>query len=681
MSVTQSVHYGKAYRITVAANTTLKLSRGRVVMLNVTQPNLRVMLPDATTLPMNVGGPCFYLANVGTQIVTIVDQDDVAIGPGAGTIAVDNMGIVVLSENDDVGGAWHMKSTAIRGSGEPPPPTPTPTPTPSPPPTPSPSPPPPTPTPSPSFTTITPFCLVYGTMVTMADGSRKAIELLVEGDVIQGMSVKDVVGDGMDESHPCEVTNIKHLRHPEQVILNGAARATLDHPYIAMRPDTGVWCIIEAKDLQVGYRVLRADANGGVAAVVLTSVERLAGDVQSVSLSIRGGDLHFADGFVVGTEDVWGQNVTGCPVAKGASVVVVGNGPSLLSAEFGERIDAFDEVVRFNRYTTTGFERHTGTKTTLWSTFGRKTLPQDHHSPRPDRIIYVQGESGGPSYQAKSLYRIPMAYFLRKQAEIHRGSKCEKTESIMPSSGFLVISWLLDSGVDHLTIVGFDHFKKDRSGQHHYWNQRSFKRPNEHDGDYEAEAIQQLVAAGRITRLDDDLSFRREIERHKYVQLRQQRPSYGSSCHGRRALNLVMGWNPRSLIDFGCGGNEFVGMVHERGGQGRGVDFANERADVIAPMHATGLPDSSADVVTAFDSLEHVLPEDVEAVLREMRRVGKPGGRFVFSISTVPSRITVNGQNLHPTVQSIAWWLNRIRRHGTAHLQRGYIVGQWSNWK
>ena len=156
------------------------------------------------------------------------------------------------------------------------------------------------------------------------------------------------------------------------------------------------------------------------------------------------------------------------------------------------------------------------------------------------------------------------------------------------------------------------------------------------------------------------LQQRREVERRKYLQLQPR--GYGGTNHGRRAITTVLLWQPRFVVDFGCGNNAFIGELRRRGIDGLGIDFANPEADLLAPMHAVPLAGGIADVVTSFDALEHLLSEDVDPVLAEMKRVAVPGGHFVFSICTRPSRITVEGQNLHPTVQPLDWWLERIGR-------------------
>jgi len=176
------------------------------------------------------------------------------------------------------------------------------------------------------------------------------------------------------------------------------------------------------------------------------------------------------------------------------------------------------------------------------------------------------------------------------------------------------------------------------------------------------------------------LDRRRDCERAKYVALGRERPQYGGTNHGRHAYAAVIAWQPRFVVDFGCGDNAFVRELRRRGIDGLGVDFANDGADINAAMHCVPLAGGLADVVTSFDALEHLLPDDVDPVLSEMRRVGRPSGHFILSISTRPSRITVDGQNLHPTVRPIEWWIDRIGRVGTvesAGTSGRYLTGTW----
>ena len=178
------------------------------------------------------------------------------------------------------------------------------------------------------------------------------------------------------------------------------------------------------------------------------------------------------------------------------------------------------------------------------------------------------------------------------------------------------------------------------------------------------------------------LDAKRAKERAKYLTLANKPGStYGSSNHGRAAISLIQESKPRFLVDFGCGRNDLVRELRRLGIDGLGVDFAFPEADLVRPMHATALQAGIADVVTSFDALEHLLPDDVDAVLSEMRRVARPRAHFVFSICTRPSRTTVAGEGLHPTVRPLAWWLDRIGHVGTVTAPKAegrYIVGRFA---
>lgn len=178
------------------------------------------------------------------------------------------------------------------------------------------------------------------------------------------------------------------------------------------------------------------------------------------------------------------------------------------------------------------------------------------------------------------------------------------------------------------------------------------------------------------------LDQRRQHERGKYLALASRPGSaYGSTNHGRGAIPIVQRWKPRLVADFGCGRNEFITELRRLGIDGLGIDFAFPEADIPKPMHETGLLDGVADVVTSFDALEHLLTPDVNPVLDEMKRVARPRAWFCFSICTRPSRITVGGENLHPTVRPRRWWLDRIARVGVVNDTRAggrYITGRFT---
>jgi hypothetical protein len=180
------------------------------------------------------------------------------------------------------------------------------------------------------------------------------------------------------------------------------------------------------------------------------------------------------------------------------TVVLVGNGPSIQNSRLGQVIDAHDEVIRFNAFQLSGFETDLGTKTTLWSTFGKGTLPADSAPPR--RVICVH-ENAKPSGNPIETIIIPHVFYERMRTEIRAISKHKNADKINPTSGFLVIRWLLENGCPRLNLAGFDHFSKERSGQHHYWSPKSFGSPADHDGTAEAELLFPFIKARKIAYL------------------------------------------------------------------------------------------------------------------------------------------------------------------------------------
>jgi SAM-dependent methyltransferase len=193
------------------------------------------------------------------------------------------------------------------------------------------------------------------------------------------------------------------------------------------------------------------------------------------------------------------------PCAPYKRIAIVGNGPSvMLRGERGAEIDAHDEVVRFNAFKIRGFEKFTGEKTTLWSTFGRGVVPADEDQ-RPKRMIFTHGpQAKTTAFPVDEQFGIDRAYYNIVRARVKAASKRKGEDLIrlLPSSGLLVTLWLIEfHGCRHIDLYGLDHFAKDESKQHHYWVPNAYGKPKEHDGDVERALLQPYVDSGIIRHL------------------------------------------------------------------------------------------------------------------------------------------------------------------------------------
>lgn len=162
---------------------------------------------------------------------------------------------------------------------------------------------------------------------------------------------------------------------------------------------------------------------------------------------------------------------------------------------------------------------------------------------------------------------------------------------------------------------------------------------------------------------------------------------YGHSNHGKTLIPFILKTPDfESVLDVGCGHNEFVKKLRSGGlSKACGVDFACPSADScldIVDTRAVRLFKKVYgvfDIVTAFDVLEHLRPEQVDEALANMATLSK---HFAFTISFRPSTITVRNKNLHPTVWDRWKWAAKLNEFSTCHIRSvggvEYFVGDWN---
>ncbi len=111
--------------------------------------------------------------------------------------------------------------------------------------------------------------------------------------------------------------------------------------------------------------------------------------------------------------------------------------------------------------------------------------------------------------------------------------------------------------------------------------------------------------------------------------------------HCRKIAARLGSMSGRRVLDVACGTGEWLDYFRRGGAEVAGIDLSRKAIDVClkkfpgsdfhcGPAETLPFADNSFDLVTCMGSLEHFL--DKPRALAEMRRVAKPGARFVILV-------------------------------------------------
>jgi len=171
------------------------------------------------------------------------------------------------------------------------------------------------------------------------------------------------------------------------------------------------------------------------------------------------------------------------------SIIIVGNGTSILDKLNGDKIDAFDTVLRFNSFKIKGHEKHTGTKTDIWFTVNSA------HASRIDAFREVVIHSWQWNADKCKIYQ----NLHEKRNDCTKTSRefvREKIDLKSPSTGIIAIHMMLER-YDKVVITGFDWWGRE---DHHYGDKE--KRGSLHDPNKEHEIIKELINKNKVIFLD-----------------------------------------------------------------------------------------------------------------------------------------------------------------------------------
>ena len=190
---------------------------------------------------------------------------------------------------------------------------------------------------------------------------------------------------------------------------------------------------------------------------------------------------------------------------KNRTIAVVGNGPSEIGKGLGKEIDSHDIVIRFNNYSTEGFEEDYGTKTNIWVRgSGASDVINREVISNYDLVIF-EGDyyhlpiipKGHPEVLFDYLKQnTAMAYF---DCQTHQTLK-EYSGIEFPTSGLVTIwaIYLMKDAIRKLDVYGFAFRQEIQNGiATHYFNDRTAQvaeeRSKVHSLDKESEIIIRLL--------------------------------------------------------------------------------------------------------------------------------------------------------------------------------------------
>lgn len=116
-----------------------------------------------------------------------------------------------------------------------------------------------------------------------------------------------------------------------------------------------------------------------------------------------------------------------------------------------------------------------------------------------------------------------------------------------------------------------------------------------------------------------------------------------------------------TLVDFGCGTGRATAILYDEGFEVTGVDIANNCVDTNIPFVQACLWEIPFQARWAYccDVLEHIPPEHVDAVLKNMDtencylHIHLKEDKFGKQV----------GEKLHLTIQPHEWWLEKVSQY------------------
>jgi len=203
------------------------------------------------------------------------------------------------------------------------------------------------------------------------------------------------------------------------------------------------------------------------------------------------------------------------PKPKFSGIILIGNGPSILDYNFGKEIDKFKEIIRFNKYVISNFEKHIGTRTDIWVRNAVLNLKRDNKS---FKKIFIFAERAN-----KRFITSDNCALLINSSILDEVKKYEIKKRL--STGLNFILWMTKKQNKKIIIHGFDFFGENTPSSKHYFSEQSrICKVKEHSGITEKKIIEDLIKEKKVMWLSQFLDdIRKEEIRRKKQKVKEGR--------------------------------------------------------------------------------------------------------------------------------------------------------------
>lgn len=342
---------------------------------------------------------------------------------------------------------------------------------------------------------------------------------------------------------------------------------------------------------------------------------------------------------------------------KDKSLAIVGNSPSALGQNSGQKIDNADIVVRFNDYKlSTEFAPHCGSKTDIWylAVWEKSVLEAKKYL---SSIKYLLLDFDyRHSFVSDGLLGVVSLALREYETKIivndeYLKNKIKTEYNIYyPSSGFQAVALaLILGGYQSLDIYGFSFQDPQRNINkvcNHYYEDK-IVRKNWHNFERESEILRNIFCKNSFS--DDKIQ--------QYKILHNNVIGYGISSmeYFDEICLFIEELKPKKVLDYGCGKGKLIACLKEKYPH---ITFVGYDPAVD---EFSNCPDMKFDLVINTDVLEHIPENSLENVIKHIAQLSE---NVYFALHHSKAVATLpNGENAHCTVKSPEWYKDLISKY------------------